>query len=188
MQKKQRISTKTLVLIGMCTAVLCVLSQIAIPMPTNVPLTLQTFAVALVGCVLGAKLGTVATLIYILLGAVGIPVFAEFSSGFGKLFGYSGGFIFGFILLAFLCGVGMKFRNRVFSVLMGFLGIIACHIIGVLQFSVVSDTGLAESFVLVSLPYLIKDGISIVMAVMAAMVVKRALAGAGVLVYEQKKA
>ncbi len=92
---------------GMFTAVLSVLSILTIPMPTGVPVTLQTFAMALCGYVLGWKKGTSSTLIYILLGTVGVPVFAGMTGGPSWLAGYSGGFIWGFIFLTMLCGVGM---------------------------------------------------------------------------------
>ena len=94
-----KISTKTIVTVGMFTAVLAVLSILQIPMPTGVPITLQTFAMALCGYVLGWQLGISATLLYIVLGTVGVPIFAGMSAGPGVLFGYTGGFIFGFIFL-----------------------------------------------------------------------------------------
>ena len=70
-----------IVLTGMFAAVLAALSQIQIPMPSGVPVTLQTFAVALTGYVLGWQYGLASTAIYILLGAIGLPVFAGCISG-----------------------------------------------------------------------------------------------------------
>ena len=64
-----------MIITAMFAAVIAVLAQIAIPLPSGVPVTLQTFAVALTGVVLGAKLGTISTFIYILLGAVVFPYF-----------------------------------------------------------------------------------------------------------------
>ena len=83
---------------GLFAAVLAVLSQLAIPMPGAVPLTLQTFGVALCAYVLGWKLGTLSYLIYFLLGLAGVPVFSNFTGGIGKLFGPTGGFLIGFFL------------------------------------------------------------------------------------------
>lgn len=76
-----KISTKTIATVGMFTAVLSVLSILTIPMPTGVPVTLQTFAMALCGYVLGTKRGTASTVLYILLGTVGVPVFAGMTGG-----------------------------------------------------------------------------------------------------------
>ena len=98
----KRISTLTIVSIGLFTAIICVLSQIAIPLPTNVPITLQTFAIALAGYFLGWAKGTVSVIVYIFLGGVGVPVFANWKGGFGVLTGNTGGFIWGFILFALL--------------------------------------------------------------------------------------
>ena len=106
-----KISTKTIVTVGMFTAVLAVLSILQIPMPTGVPITLQTFAMALCGYVLGWQSGVAATLLYIVLGTVGVPIFAGMSAGPGVLFGYTGGFIFGFIFLTLLCGISVRRKN-----------------------------------------------------------------------------
>ena len=78
-------------MVGVFAAVLAVLSQISFPLPSGIPVTLQTFAVALCGYALGCKRGTLAVLVYIVLGAVGLPVFANFSGGFGSLVGLAGG-------------------------------------------------------------------------------------------------
>lgn len=96
----------------MFAAVLAVMSQIAIPMPSGVPMTLQTFAVALAGAVLGWKLGALSALVYLLLGAAGVPVFSGMSGGLGVLLGKTGGFIFGFIFMALLCGLGAAQKNK----------------------------------------------------------------------------
>lgn len=97
-----------IVMVGVFAAVLAVLSQISFPLPSGIPVTLQTFAVALCGYALGCKRGTLAVLVYIVLGAVGLPVFANFSGGFGSLVGLAGGYIYGFLPMAALCGLGTK--------------------------------------------------------------------------------
>ena len=102
-----------IVMVGVFAAVLAVLSQISFPLPSGIPVTLQTFAVALCGYALGCKRGTLAVLVYIVLGAVGLPVFANFSGGFGSLVGLAGGYIYGFLPMAALCGLGTKMPHRV---------------------------------------------------------------------------
>ena len=69
---------------GLFAAVIAIMAQISIPMPGGVPMTMQTFAITLAAVVLGAKLSTVSSVIYLLLGAVGVPVLANFSGGFDK--------------------------------------------------------------------------------------------------------
>ena len=71
---ERKFTTREMVLVGMFAAVLAVISQISLPMPTGVPITIQVFGVALVGAVLGSRLGTTATLVYVLLGAIGLLI------------------------------------------------------------------------------------------------------------------
>lgn len=82
-----------------CIAIFAVLMTVCswIAVPTTVPFTMQTFGLFLTVGVLGGKRGTLAILIFILLGAVGIPVFSGFTGGLGILFGTTGGYIIGFI-------------------------------------------------------------------------------------------
>ncbi|MBD5522710.1 MAG: biotin transporter BioY [Lachnospiraceae bacterium] len=180
-QKETKISTKEIVCVGMFAAVLAVLSQIAIPMPSGVPITLQTFAIALTGVVLAWKLGVTSTLVYILLGAVGVPVFSGFSGGLHVLVNYTGGFIWGFIVLAFLSGVGITLKNKFLGVLLGFVGLAICHLFGSLQFMVVMKMSFLESFLLASAPYLIKDAISVILAFAVGLQIRSRLLRAGLL-------
>ena len=90
MNNNAKNKTKQIVGIGVMTAIIAVLSQITIPLPTHVPVTLQTFAVALAGYFLGWKGGAVSALVYGLLGAIGVPVFAGWSGGFSVIVGYTG--------------------------------------------------------------------------------------------------
>ncbi len=172
-----KISTKTIVTIGMFTAVLSVLSILTIPMPSGVPVTLQTFAVALCGYVLGFRRGTASTVIYLLLGTVGVPVFAGMTGGPSWLAGYTGGFLWGFLVLTALCGAGMTKRNSIVRVAMGIAGLAVCHLLGVIQYTVVAGVAFPVSFLQVSVPYLIKDVVSVVGAYLVALPVRRALYG-----------
>ena len=78
MKPTDKLSTQDITQIGLMTAAIAVLAQISIPMPAGVPMTMQTFAVPLAGILLGAKKGTFATVAYLLLGAVGVPVCSPF--------------------------------------------------------------------------------------------------------------
>ena len=88
--------------IALMAAVLCILSPIAIPLSSLVPLSPATFAVMLSGALLGSRDGTLAVAIYILLGTAGLPVFAGYRSGPDVLFGPTGGYLIGYLPLAFL--------------------------------------------------------------------------------------
>ena len=93
---RQKITT--IVLCALFAAITAVLSQIAIPMPSGVPVTLQTFAIALCGFYLCTARATVSTVVYVLLGAVGVPVFSGFKGGIASIVGPTGGFIIGLSL------------------------------------------------------------------------------------------
>lgn len=169
-----KISTKTTVIIGMFTAVISVLSILTIPMPSGVPITLQTFGIALGGYVLGYKKGALTTLIYILLGSIGIPVFAGMTGGVSRLVSYSGGFLWGFLFLVILCGASMEKRSIAIRIGLGCVGLLTCHLCGVIQFSMVTSCTLLTSFITVSAPYLIKDVLSVVGAYLVALPIRRA--------------
>ena len=144
------------------TAIIAVLSQITIPLPTHVPVTLQTFAVALAGYFLGWKGGAVSALVYGLLGAIGVPVFAGWSGGFSVIVGYTGGFIYGFIVMALLCGLGAKFcsdkiSGKVIAIVLGIAGLACDHLLGAIQYAIVANISIGKSILLVSVPYLVKD-------------------------------
>lgn len=176
-----KVSTKTIVTVGMFTAVLAVLSILTIPMPSGVPLTLQTFAMALCGYVLGWRRGAASTLLYILVGTVGIPVFAGMTGGPSWLAGYSGGFIWGFIFLTLFCGLGIEQKKVMPSVALGIIGLVICHVLGTVQFSIVASTPISASFVAVSAPYLVKDIASVAGAYFVAIPIRKALSAGHIL-------
>lgn len=118
-----KLSTRELVLAGLFAAIISILSQFTIPLGT-IPLTLQTFAVGFAVTLLGKKTGTIAVLIYLLLGLIGLPVFAGGNAGFAVLFGPTGGFLIGFIFSAFTTGwilekTHLNFFNAILANLVG---------------------------------------------------------------------
>lgn len=128
MNSKFRVVDLTYMAVG--AALIAVCSWISIP--STVPFTLQTFAVFCVLSLLGGKRGTVSIFIYILLGAVGMPVFAGFTGGIGILLGTTGGYIIGFILMGLLFWLAEHFFGnalpvRIVSMLAGLL---VCYAFG----------------------------------------------------------
>lgn len=98
--KNSRYSTKELVLTALMAVMIAVCSWISIP--AAVPFTLQTFGIACAVLILGGRNGCLAMVVYLLLGAVGLPVFAGFKSGIGVLFGSTGGYLLGYLLLTLI--------------------------------------------------------------------------------------
>lgn len=142
-----------------------------IPIPATVPFTLQTFAVFLAVGVLGGKRGSFSVLIYILLGAVGIPVFAGFSGGLGVLLGQTGGYIVGFLFAALLMWAMEALLGKKTWVLglSMVLGLIVCYAIGTVWFMVVyaKNTEAVELAVVLGwcvIPFILPDLIKIALA------------------------
>ena len=150
--------TRDLVVCSLFAAMTAVLSQISIPLPNGIPLTLQLLAVFLCGVILGAKKGFISTLVYVALGAIGLPVFAGFTGGFQYIVGYSGGFIISFPLVAFIIGfVSEKTDNMVFILLSTILGLIVSYTIGTLVFSIVTNTSISASLAACVIPFIFTD-------------------------------
>ncbi len=135
--KWNRDKTVKIVYTGLFVAIIAACAQIAIPMA--VPFTLQTLAVCLAGGLLGWKMGTLAVLVYIILGGIGVPIFASFTGGFSILFGSTGGYIIGFIFTAFIVGLmteklGKKLWVCALSMV---IGVAVCYVFGTIWFAVV---------------------------------------------------
>lgn len=125
-------STRNMILAGLFAALLALSSQVAIPIGP-VPHTLQIFFVLMAGVVLGSRLGFVSVLVWVLLGAFGLPVFAQGKAGLAVLAGPTGGFLFGFMTAAFLVGwLAENSRLTTGRITIYMLtGLLAAYIIGV---------------------------------------------------------
>lgn len=153
---KEKLTTRDLCLISIFTALTVVMAQISIPMPIGgVPMTMQTFSIALTGMMLGSRKGFLSILIYVLLGTLGIPVFANFTGGIGIVFGATGGFILSFPLMTWLIGLGAEKMPSKTSVALGFLsGMAANYLCGMIMFSAVTGNSLKMAFVYCVLPFI----------------------------------
>ena len=155
-----------LCMIGLFTAVMAVMAQIAIPTPVGVPITLQTFAIILAGIILGSKNGAVASIIYILIGAIGLPVFSNFTGGWQYIIGPTGGFILSFPLMAFIVGFAYEHKNKWHALY--FLGIIFGSAInftcGVVTFCALTKSELISGFAICALPFIPGEIIKIFLA------------------------
>ena len=173
--KSNKLTVQEVCSIGLFAAIIAVCAQISIPMPYGVPMTLQTFAIPLAGVVLGAKNGMIAALVYVLLGMVGVPVFAGFTGGIGIVFGRTGGFILAFPFMAFAAGVGAKKDNLAWLVLWLTIGAVVLYTVGMLVFSLVAPAALWVSFTLVVVPFLPTEVIKIVLVILFGKLINKAL-------------
>lgn len=167
--------------IGIFTTIIIICAQFSIPMPSGVPMTLQTFAIPLAGIVLGAKNGTYSTLVYVLLGTLGAPVFAGFTGGLGIVFGPTGGFILSFPIIALAAGTGEAKHNNNWLVLGIVAGAVFNYICGMLFFSLVMSSNLQTAFVTCVLPYIPTAIIKMVLVTVLGKSIKSALLKSGVL-------
>lgn len=164
---KPRTAVKDMVFTAMFAALIAVCSIISIPIG-EVPVTLQTFAICLTAAMLGWKRGTLAVFIYILLGAIGVPVFAGMSGGIGILAGPTGGYIIGFILTSLIVGFAADpwARKALPLAIAMVAGVLACYVTGTIWFMVVTGMGLVESLMLCVVPFLLFDAAKIALAVL----------------------
>ena len=186
-----KLNVRTICMIALLTAVTSVLSIMQIPTPWGVPFTLQTAAMALSGYLLGEKYGTVSTILYVLLGTIGVPVSAGMSAGPGVLFDATGGYSFGFIFMTLLCGIGRAHMKKgaagvVWLVVFSALGLAACHILGIIQFKFVAKMTWANAALVGSVPYLLKDIASMIGAYIVAVAIRQALKSTSLFDWENK--
>ena len=161
---------------ALCAALIAVSSFIIIPI-SAVPVTLQTFTVCVTAALLGLKWGVVSVSVYILLGAAGLPVFSGFGGGIGVLMGAGGGFIWGFLIIAFIVGFcADKFGCSLKRILLAMsIGTLACYSTGVLWYALVFDRsgGFISALTTCVIPFILPDIVKIIAAATVASKLKK---------------
>ncbi|WP_411843577.1 biotin transporter BioY [Salinicoccus sp. HZC-1] len=165
--------TKHLIYAALFAAVIAVGAQIRIPIGP-VPITFQVPMVLLAGFLLGPRLGALSTLVYMIVGLVGVPVFAG-SGGIGSLVSPSFGFIIGYIPAAFIAGFGSgENKSLIQSAVFGIIALIVIYISGFLYFIFIMNqvigtpVGIVEALMVTVLPFAVKDTIIAVLTAMFA--------------------
>lgn len=154
--------TYDIVYTGMFAVLLAICSWISIP--TVIPFTLQTFGVFLTLFVLGGRRGTSVIALYLLLGAIGIPVFSHFGTGLGYLFSNTGGYAIGFLFVTFITWIGENLfgkKTTVYIISM-ILGLFLCYAFGTFWFMQISMTshnslGIASALSMCVIPFILPD-------------------------------
>jgi len=173
--QKQRQLVRNICLIAVVTAVTIVCAQIAIPLPGGVPFTLQTFAIALTGALLGPKYGVAAVMVYIALGAVGLPVFQNWTGGLHIIIGPTGGFIMSFPLMACCAGLGAQKNKRPHLAIGLSAGVVINLTAGMLWFWFIMSTTLQAAFMAVIAPFFLVEVAKMVAVFLVAPPVRKAL-------------
>ena len=171
--------TRDITIVAVMAALLCVAGPLTVSIGP-IPLSLATFVVYMAGAVLGAKRGTLAVAVYLLLGLVGLPVFSGFTGGLQKLIGVTGGYLVGYLPCALITGlavvpdspeVGPCWRLPAFMA----LGTVVLYIIGTAWFMIQTKNSLAASMGMCVVPFLPGDAAKIVAATLIAKPVRRAV-------------
>lgn len=166
---------KNLVTMALMTAVICVLAPISINISISpVPISLSTLAIYLSLIIIDYKLSLYSIILYILLGAVGLPVFSGYTGGIGKLLGPTGGYIIGYILL----DVVYSFSKNIFGMI---LGTIALYLLGTVWLSIQMNITFVEALFLGVVPFILGDAIKIVIANILGQSIKKNLKKANLL-------
>ena len=172
--KGKEFNIKNIVNIAAMAALLAICSWITVPMPL-VPFTLQTFAVFFALEFIGGRDGTVAFLVYVMLGAVGVPVFSGFRGGLGHLAGPTGGYLIGFVLTCLIYWAFEKkftYKNVMhYVVLAG--GLLACYVCGTIWFMISLKKGAGYALMTCVVPYIAPDAAKIALAVFLAQRLKK---------------
>lgn len=197
-EQKRYKKTTALVLCGVFAALMAICSFITIPLGfTPIPVNLATLGVFLTGGILGKKYGSISLIVYILLGAIGVPVFAGFKGGLGVLAGPTGGYIIGYLAAAFLTGLlieivfhktaasgqnadtgrarsgGLRFAGSILAMI---AGLAACYALGTAWFMISTGTGLGAAMISCVIPFLPGDAVKILAASLLVLKLRPALA------------
>ncbi len=179
---QRRKKTYDMAYIGLFVGLMAICSWISIP--TAIPFTMQTFSVFLAVMILGGKRGTLAIVVYLLLGLVGVPVFAGFSAGPGVLFGTTGGYLIGFVFSGLLMWLMERIADRKVWVQMlsMLLGMVTYYIIGTIWFMVVYGNTNGPVSLLTALgwcvfPFVIPDLVKAALALGFGNALRKPLAG-----------
>ncbi|MEA4911218.1 MAG: biotin transporter BioY [Oscillospiraceae bacterium] len=169
--------SKSVVLPALLAAVVCVLAPWSVPVGP-VPISLASFAVYLVAAVGGWKNGTLAVLVYILLGALGVPVFAGFAGGAGVLAGVTGGYIVGYLPCALITGllIDRRTESRWLWPAAMLMGTVVLYAVGTAWFLLVTKATLAYAASVCILPFLPGDALKIAAACLLGRPVRKRIA------------
>ena len=180
MEKIKNNNTRQLTLIGLIAAVTCILGPLSLPIGI-VPISLTNLAIYFAVYALGGKRGTLSYIVYLFIGLVGLPVFSGFSGGFPKLFGPTGGYLIGFIFMAFISGIFIdKFSNKIYMCFLGMvLGTIVTYIFGSAWLAYEAHIGFNKALAVGVLPFIPGDIAKMVLASLIGPQIRKRLINSG---------
>ena len=178
--KNKSFQTKDLAYVALCAVLMAVCSWINIP--SAIPFTLQTFAIFCTLGLIGGKRGTAAIVVYLLLGALGLPVFAGFSGGIGILLGITGGYMLGFIFMGLVYWLGERIGKgkRLVAISSMVLGLLLCYAFGTAWFMFVyarqsGPVALGTTLAWCVIPFIIPDLVKMALAILLSQKLRKVL-------------
>ncbi|MCI7323220.1 MAG: biotin transporter BioY [Lachnospiraceae bacterium] len=186
MKENKTLSVKNIAIIGVMTAITCILGPLSIQIGV-VPISFTNLAIYLGLYILGVKKGTISYLVYLLLGLVGVPVFSAFSAGPQKLFGPTGGYLIGFIAMALIAGIFIEKSGRKFvlSMVGMILGTVVCYGFGTAWLAFQAHYTFAQALAAGVTPFIVGDLLKMVLVALVAPQIYKALLRANVLTEAQ---
>lgn len=175
----KKLTTRALVLCALFAALTAICSQLAIPLQP-VPINLATLSVFLAGGLLGAKYGALSQAVYVLLGAVGVPVFSGFRSGVGTLLGPTGGYLLaGPLVAAIIAWISRYVKKNALGVVIQAAALVAglavCYLGGTAMYCALNHISFLQGYLLCVQPFLFADLCKIVAAMLILFAVRAAL-------------
>ena len=175
---KMGLTTAQMTVAALMTAVMCILGPMALPLPVSpVPISLTNLVLYFMIYILGTKLSLISLGIYLVLGAVGLPVFSGFAGGLGKLAGPTGGYLLGFVFMTIISGFAVeRFPGR--PVICGagmILGTAVCYLFGTVWLAGQMSLSFPAALGIGVIPYLPGDAVKIILAVVLGPGIRRAV-------------
>ncbi len=174
----KKLSVKQLAVIALFAAVECILAPFAIPLGTTlVPISIATFVIYLFAYLLPPLECTLGVAVYLLLGAVGLPVFSGAAGGLGKMLGPTGGYLIGYLFLAFICSlIDWKFPKKYWLHIIGMIAATAVlYLFGTVWYMISTETAFVPALSGCVIPFLPGDGVKIALAVILGTLLRSAL-------------
>ena len=180
MKDNKTLSIKNIAVIGVITAITCILAPLSVPIGP-VPISLTNLVIYFGLYILGTGKGTISYLVYLLIGLVGVPVFSGFSAGPQKLFGPTGGYLIGFIPMAVIAGIFIEKSGRKFvlSMVGMVLGTAVCYLFGTVWLAYQAHMGFAAALGAGVIPFIPGDLAKIIIALIAGPIIRKQLKRAG---------
>ena len=180
--KSKKLTTYQMAVTALMAAVLCVLSPLSIPIGV-VPIALANLVICFCAWLLGPKFGTLSVAIYLLIGLIGVPVFAGYTAGLSILAGPTGGYLVGYLPMAFIGGLFIEksHGNPVISGIGLVLGDAVCYVLGTAWFVFQMQTTLSYALAVCVYPFIAVDLAKIIVSCIVGALLRKRLEQAGVL-------